>query len=383
MRILVNPNSVFIIIWVSLVALFSLGVLKINVPYSWGALFIVSVNVILALALFLITLIKRNVFDQAALRVFLGASRAVVDKYVRLLFFVYVLISVLDVIYSGGIPFIWKMVGDTKQYVDFGIPTLHGIANSIIYFLSALCVILYCLKVGSHRVILLTIFVWQFLIFSRGTIMVMIVQMVGVYMFLAPSSIKRTFFVCLLALAVILFFGVTGDLRQGENPYYGLLVPEWESFFSIVPSGFLWVYVYLVSGFNNLLFNASLIEPTYLPVYTFAKMVPSVVYNLLGIEKAVDSFEFVNAGLNVSTIYSGFYSDFGLFAFVPVFIIQLMATVTYMRALGGSVYDLLAFSVCYQAIVFSPFIDTFFYLPFIAQFLIVLHFKKVIEHERT
>ena len=68
--------------------------------------------------------------------------------------------------------------------------------------------------------------------------MVMIVQMVGVYMFLAPSSIKRTFFVCLLALAVILFFGVTGDLRQGENPYYGLLVPEWESFFSIVPSGF-------------------------------------------------------------------------------------------------------------------------------------------------
>lgn len=168
MRILVNPNSVFIIIWVSLVALFSLGVLKINVPYSWGALFIVSVNVILALALFLITLIKRNVFDQAALRVFLGARRAVVDKYVRFLFFVYVLISVLDVIYSGGIPFIWKMVGDTKQYVDFGIPTLHGIANSIIYFLSALCVILYCLKVGSHRVILLTIFVWQFLIFSRG-----------------------------------------------------------------------------------------------------------------------------------------------------------------------------------------------------------------------
>ena len=145
----------------------------------------------------------------------------------------------------------------------------------------------------------------------------------------------------------------------------------------------MWVYVYLVSGFNNQLFNASLIEPTYLPVYTFAKMVPSVVYNLLGIEKAVDSFEFVNAGLNVSTIYSGFYSDFGLFAFVPVFIIQLMATVTYMRALGGSVYDLLAFSVCYQAIVFSPFIDTFFYLPFIAQFLIVLHFKKVIEHERT
>lgn len=380
MKLLVNPNLVFIIIWISLISLFSLDILVINVPYSWGAVFVVVMNVVLALAMLFITVIKSNKFELSEVRNNLEGRRAVIEKYVRWLFVTYVAISVLDILYSGGVPIVWKLTGDERQYVDFGIPTLHGIANCIIYFLSALCVALHVLKVSRHCLILIVIFTWQFLIFSRGTIMVMVVQMLGVYMFLAPSNIKRTLLLCLLAFAVVVFFGVAGDLRQGGNPYYGLLEPEWKAFFSIVPSGFLWVYVYLVSGFNNLLFNASLVEPTYFPLYTFAKLVPSVVYNVLGVEKAVDSFEFVNAGLNVSTIYSGFYSDFGLFAFFPVFIIQAVATVAYMRALGGSVYALLAFSVCFQAIVFSPFIDTFFYLPFIAQFLIIFHFKKVVEH---
>ncbi|MDD2162453.1 O-antigen ligase [Pseudomonas sp. MIL19] len=377
-RILVNPNSAFIVIWLSLIFLFSLEILQINVAYSWSAITVICINIILAGLMLVLSLGRRKRLDISAVRSALYDKRFVIKRYVYLMFGVYAVISVFDVIYSGGVPLYWKLSGDSRQYVDFGIPTLHGIANSIIYFLSALCVLLAYLKIARSPWLLLMIFIWQFLILSRGTIMVMVVQMLSVYLIMSRPALKRTLILVAFVFATIIFFGVAGDIRQGQNPYYGLLNDEWYSFFEAIPSGFLWIYVYLVSGFNNFLFNAELIEPSYFPVYTFAKLVPSVVYNMLGIEKAVDSFQFVNAGLNVSTIYSGFYSDFGLFAFFPVFIIQAIASVAYGRAQGGSIYDLLAFSVCYQAVVFSPFIDTFFYLPFIFQFFIIWHFKRVV-----
>ena len=378
MRVLVNPNSAFIAIWLSLIFLFSLEVLQINVAYSWGAITVICINIILAGLMLILSLGRRKRLDINAVHSALFDKRFVIERYIYLMFGIYAVISVFDVIYSGGIPLYWKLSGDSRQYVDFGIPTLHGVANSIIYFLSALYVLLAYLKIVRSPWLLLIIFIWQFLIFSRGTIMVMVVQMLSVYLIMSRPVLKRTLILVAFVFATIIFFGVAGDIRQGQNPYYGLLNDEWLSLFEVIPSGFLWIYVYLVSGFNNLLFNAELIEPSYFPVYTFAKLVPSVVYNMLGIEKAVDSFQFVNAGLNVSTIYSGFYSDFGVFAFLPVFIIQAIASVAYGRAQGGSIYALLAFSVCYQAVVFSPFIDTFFYLPFIFQFFIIWHFKRVV-----
>lgn len=383
MKLLVNPSATFIIIWVTLVSFFSLGVLNINVPFSWEAIFVVAANIFLAVCLLVVSMSQPLRFNVEALKQELMSKEKYIKRYVRCLFFVYVFISLLDVIYSGGVPLVWKLSGDDRMYVDFGIPTLHGIANCIVFFLASLCMLLGHLGVARSRLILLFIFAWQLIIFSRGVIMVMLVQMLCVYLFLFKPALKQYLILFLLGACVVVFFGMLGDLRQGENPYYGMLAPEWKGFFEYVPSGVLWIYVYLVSGFNNLLFNVPLIEPSYLPMYTFAKLVPSVVYNLLGVEKAIDSFVFVQASLNVSTIYSGFYSDFGLFAFLPVFFIQLIAALSFMKAKAGSIYALLAFSVCYQAIVLSPFIDTFFYLPFIAQFLIVWHFKKVMKNARA
>jgi len=205
--------------------------------------------------------------------------------------------------------------------------------------------------------------------------MVMGVQSLCVVMLLSRSGILSMWKYAILAIFVIIGFGYFGDLRQTYNPFIPLVNDEWRSFFENIPSGFLWVYIYFTSGYNNLIFNVDLINPTYFPYYSLAKLVPSVVYNLLGVTKTLDGFEFVNENLNVSTIYASFYSDFGILAFFPVFFIQGLAVYFYKRAWRGDFFSLLKYSIVFQAIIFSPFIDTFFYLPFIVQFLFIKYLK--------
>lgn len=373
---IINPSALFIFIWGLLIWLFSLGVLDLNVAYSFEALAVICVNLLSAITLYFLFPGRAAGFNFKIATQKILMRREKVTKFWVSLFYSYCIISFLDVIYSGGFPLIWKLTGDPRDYVDFGIPTLHGLANAIVFFLASFGIILIRLKFFRINWLVLLLFIWQVLIFSRGTIMVMIVQMTLVYLMISKRSIIRLFFVSISGFLVIVVFGLLGDLRQGANPYFGFVVSEWQAFFEMMPSGFLWFYVYFVSGFNNFLYNAALIDPSYFPIFTFAKLIPSVVYNFLGIDKAVDSFDFVNSGLNVSTIYSGFYSDFGFFAFLPVFFIQFLASYSFSRAQSGNVLHLLSFSICCQAIIFSPFIDTFFYLPFICQFLLILVFKK-------
>lgn len=379
MFLLVNPGAVFIIIWVGLVFLFSLNVLTINVPLNVEAVSIVIINCLLAASLCFVFKLKLKVDFTDRIKIKLKNNLNKVELNLKRLLIIYFIISFFDVVYSGGMPLYWRLIGDSREYIDFGIPTVHGLANSILFFMVTMYVLLSTLGLRKSKLILFLLLAWQLIIFSRGTVMVMVVQMLAIYLFFTKFNIKKLFQLFIFGIGVIIFFGMSGDVRQGSNPYYGFVSEGWISTFDILPSGFLWVYVYLVSGFNNFLFNIELIQPSYLPLFTFAKLVPTVIYSLIGVDKSVDSFEFVNAGLNVSTIYSGFYSDFGIFAFLPVFIIQLLAAIAYVKAKGGNILWLLAFPVCYQAIVFSPFIDTFFYLPFIFQFVLIFQFRRCLK----
>jgi oligosaccharide repeat unit polymerase len=317
------------------------------------------------------------------LKQFLNSRQRKIKKYIKYLLLIYILIAILDVFYSRGVPIIWALTGSSRSYVDFGVPTLHGIANSIVFFLASLLTLLTILKVKNYKGILFALIVYQVLILSRGTIIVMTVQMLAVFLFISRMGFLKNIGIVVFLLVFVVAFGMLGDLRQGANPYYGLLTDEWKELFNSLPSGFLWAYIYVSSGLNNLNFNVGIIEPSYIPVYTFAKLVPSIIYNFFSIEKVVDTFTFVNAGLNVSTIYSAFYSDFGILSFLLVMVIQLVASNKYNLARKGNIYSLLSYVVAYQAIFLSFFIDTFFYIPFLFQFVIVYFFKVALRAKTT
>lgn len=59
------------------------------------------------------------------------------------LFTLWVVLTFIEVIYCGGVPVIWLILGNGKTYFDFGIPTVHGLLNSLILSLSLISYYLY------------------------------------------------------------------------------------------------------------------------------------------------------------------------------------------------------------------------------------------------
>lgn len=390
MSILANPNIIFVVIWSLVLALYSARFVDIYGEVRAETVFLISLNILVSIILFLwskLTLRSRRrskVSLKMALAVFLSSKIRAIRRCIKYLLSIYILIAVLDIIYSKGIPLVWALTGSARTYVDFGIPTLHGLANSIAFFLASFLTLLATLKVKNYKTVLVVLFVYQILILSRGTIIVMTVQILAVILFFSKFSFLKNIGLMAFLLLFIVGFGILGDVRQGGiNPYYQFLNDEWIIFFNSIPSGFLWFYMYLTSGFNNLNLNMGSIDHSYLPVYTFAKLIPSAIYSLFDAEKTVDTFLFVHNGLNVSTIYSASYSDFGVASFLLVMIIQIVASYNYNLARAGSLYGLLSYVIVYQAIFLSFFIDTFFYMPFLFQFVIVFYLKITLGEKKT
>lgn len=386
MGLIANPSVLFITIWTLIVTLYSAKLLTIYDSLKFETFLLISLNIAVALALLLFSYTRERVPKYTKTRAveelksFLIPKLGNVRIYINYSLSLYVLISVLDIYYSQGLPLLWVLGGSSLSYVDFGIPTFHGLANSIVFFLASFLTLLTVLKVKDYKVLLFLLFLYQVLILSRGTIVVMSVQMLAVIFFTTRFNFLKSFFLVAFLVIFVVGFGMLGDIRQGgANPYYGFVTEEYLELFRSIPSGFLWFYIYFTSGLNNLNFNIGTIEHNYLPVYTFAKLIPSIVYNITGIEKSVDAIVFVNAGLNVSTVYSAFYSDFGVSAFLLVMIVQVVASINYSQAKAGNVFALLKYIVAYQAIFLSFFIDTFFYLPFLFQYVIIYFLKTFLR----
>ena len=102
--------------------------------------------------------------------------------------------------------------------------------------------------------------------------MVSIAQLLCIYFIFTKQAKLKWLSTSIIIIGLIIGFGYLGDLRQGVNPYYGLLDEKWVELFEKIPSGFLWVYVYFTSGFNNVIYNTTLVNPNYLPYFSFAKI---------------------------------------------------------------------------------------------------------------
>lgn len=373
---LASANIFFVVIWLLVILLHSMRVLSINVGFNMPILMLIMVNILTAISMSIwegrvrigyVDLIKTK----------LNAHMSSYWTYLSKLMWLYAALSFVDVLYSGGVPFVWALNGSQLNYTDYGVPTLHGLANGLVFFVITSLFLLTILDVKKCWLHIGVIMAFQILIVSRGVIMVSVAQMLCIYFLFARRSFAKMLMLTAVLFLLVVVFGLIGDFRQGSNPYLSFVNDDWFEVFDFLPSGVLWVYVYVESGFNNLLFNESIIEPQYTPVFSFAKLLPTVIYSLLGLEKVIDNFEFVNAGLNVSTIYSGFYSDFGFFSFIFIFLLQFLSAYFLKKIYGGSIYSIFVYAVFYQAVFFSFFIDTLLYLPFLIQIFFAYKLKGV------
>src|ERR1700744_2412141 len=194
-----------------------------------------------------------------------GSARSValLDRRLSLWFKIWCIVTVVEIIYSRGIPTVWLFTGNAKTYMDFGIPTIHGFMNSL---LQAICLVRLGMGIrfGRKKDFLYPAWavVWSMIVITRQLMMVFLLEVVVVYCTYRQIRVKRVLGALLGVLCLVYVFGVVGDLRTGAEQFRAFAQPT-SAYPDWLPSGFLWFYMYLSTPINNLLYTFHTTQPLY------------------------------------------------------------------------------------------------------------------------
>lgn len=310
-------------------------------------------------------------------------SVALLDRRLNLWFKIWCVVTIVEIIYSRGIPTVWLFTGSAKTYMDFGIPTIHGFMNSM---LLAICLVRLGmgLRFGRKRDFLYPAWAvfWSMIVITRQLMMVFLLEAVVVYCTYRQIRVKRVLGALLSVLCLVYVFGVVGDLRSGADQFRALAQPT-SAYPDWLPSGFLWGYMYLSTPINNLLYTFHTTQPLYDWRFpnTLTELLPTALRRMLFSADALAARngDLITEVFNVSTAFAGPFEDFGL---IGVLLSSFM-----MNMLGGLYWrkhtfrDRLCYAVLCQCLVLTVFFNHFVLLPVITQLIWIYIFFYRTEGE--
>lgn len=415
-----RPITAYCIVWAAVVLLHSLSLLDFYDPFSLLTPFLIAGPALIS------WVIAKRFSPQfrplATAEAVDGMHTA--ERFRDAMFIIAVCMFVFETIVFGGMPLVWMITDVPKGYADFGIPTLHGIFNGLLMFMTSASGAFAVM--GSRRRKNLTLFVVGIAVmvalFSRAMLVITLIQIAAVVLFRIRGhfTVVRIAGLAVITLAGLFAFGVLGNLRsqhelskqyptedkppfdivvdnskskevlpppppetpltareaktwsltnEGYNPLIGMLNPERIWVFRYVPTEYLWAYTYITSGYNNLIHNVHK-APTMKPATTFAKLVPTIVYSAFGADKRIDDFTRPNQNFTVATAFAGPVSDFGYFGFLLIVPVLIGAALAYRGAKARSTRSLLLYAMLFQSIILTPYVDTVLYTTFALQLLL-------------
>lgn len=291
-------------------------------------------------------------------------------SFAKWLFYFWLFGFTLSIVHSKGFPLYWKIVGDPKTYVDFGIPTFFGLISSMRLFASVSFLFVFKLTKNKNALLLLILLVLSaFMEMSRGTITVLVLNLIGIFIVLEKFSWRKFFQLFTLFFMFTILFGIVGYIRNNDYTMAGMILPG--SVFEKLPGGFFTVFTYWTSPINNLHFATDLITPLYKPYYTLIGLVPTIVRD--SFFTATYPLPLRIDALNATSYYAPFIADFGIyFAAILILPLQFILSTIYMRAKNGNHYYALAYSQLFASLVLSTFF--LYFLSLITIFYIFLSF---------
>jgi oligosaccharide repeat unit polymerase len=316
-----------------------------------------------------------------------GSARtvALLDRRLKLWFKIWCVVTVIEIIYSKGIPIIWLFTGSGKTYMDFGIPTVHGFMNSL---LQAICLVRFGmgLRFGRKKDFLYPVsaIFWSMIVITRQLMMVFLIEAVVVYCTYRPIRIKRILGALLGVLCLVYVFGVVGDLRTGADQFRALAQPT-SAYPDWLPSGFLWFYMYLSTPINNLLYTFHTTQPLYDWRFpnTLSGLLPTVLRKMLfsANDLAASNGELITQAFNVSTAFAGPFEDFGRIGVLLSSFMMNMLGALYWRK--HTFRDRLCYAVLCQCLILTVFFNHFVMLPVITQLIWIYVFFYRTEGDVT
>ena len=288
------------------------------------------------------------------------------------LWFFFLASLLVEIVIAGGLPGLGFIgVGKHIDYTEFGVKGVHGLVNAVFY--SASLLTFARLLLSSSRKLPLFILLtsaYPLLTMSRQVMISLFLQYLLIYIALRPLSLASLAGSVLLILAILIAFGYLGDVRTGRDAVLAwvspsISYPEW------LPSGFLWVYLYLCTPINNVNQNIQL-EPTLLPFDTFSTLIPSPLRSILLPSVRHDAhWELVSDTFNVSSLLQSLLSDFGLGGSI-IFLFFVGLSGSYLVRLAH--HDARAFFaliVVLHGIALSFFANLLFHVVFLAEITVL------------
>lgn len=369
-----NPLTVFNVVWLIVIGLyqFRLSYLQNVLSNETIKLFIVCI-ISYSLAFLLNYCFKfRNKENKKEKDVIIGY------KTIKKLFIFWIVIEVIETIYSGGLPILWKLFNSPKTYMDYGIPTVHGLMNSIGLVLMMLSYYLYLYKKNNENVkdkrlkkILCIILLFNLCLITRQVIISGIIQMIVINLYFVKKIPWKK--LLLIGGIGIIVFGLMGNFRTGYDDFMYVAVMKQENINPLF-IGIYWVYMYLTMTVANVNNTVVLGISGYGMYPISSTYIPTVISNILFADSslAIPKYLVTNA-FNVSGFFIDFYLGFGVLGVAVISAIY--------GFLGGYIFkkviknknekNILYYAIYLQIILLSFFYNHLLYLPSGFQFIIV------------
>jgi oligosaccharide repeat unit polymerase len=378
-----HPLFIYTFVWTLALWLTSFKITT-NIPsINFATCFLVGSNLLIMFMLNLIIFSgnKKNVFKDKIRIDLLDVE--ILFSLGKKLRNIWLIGTIIEIIVGGGFPLMWVILGIPKDYTQFGIPTFHGLMNGFFFFFCTTFALRgFILNERSQILGTFVYMLWPVMMLGRGILLGGIVQIGSVFLLSRTLNFKTVVSIILTCLIIIFAFGFLGDTRQSANPFEYLVANEYREIISSLPSGVLWVYTYITSPISNLISNIEVVNPTYFPNQTLGALLPSIIRDKFQLSYT-DPLELIDSNLNVSTFYSNFLSDYGILgALVMVSIIHFIIIVFFLKVKQGKVSAMIAYSVLYQCMMFSVFVNLFLLQTYIIQIVLSVYCERSINKEK-
>lgn len=372
-----NPVTVFVGSWLAITLLYQLRLSKLQQPLSddtYGILLLVAVS--FALAFFVGYFF--NIKDKGVSTRFRESRNAIDEKRVTWLFYIWATLSAMEVAYSGGVPLLWLMLGSSKSYFDFGIPSLHGFLNALGLVLLTLSfyLVLTNREKGITRMKAVVFFLLAFYaaLVTRQILISAAIQMVIILVLVKKDAIPWRI-VLPVAVGSVIVFGLVGNFRTGYDSFFRASMiekpaGEWAS-------GFYWLYMYTTMTLANvdkmMLMN---MDPVGIQ-HVFQGFLPTVLEKALLPATAAPSI-LVSQNFTVSGFFASSYIGLGsvgvAFMSGAYGVIGALSYKNMQR--DRTARNLILYAVILQIISLSFFVNMLLYMPNVFQLVIVFWFFR-------
>ncbi|MBQ3309625.1 oligosaccharide repeat unit polymerase [Candidatus Saccharibacteria bacterium] len=404
---ILNPVTIYNFVWLVIVLLYQLRISGLQQELSDDTMWLLllkSVVFTVAFSFFYLVRMRKKDREKEDKHKAKTLSFKEVDykKILIPLFVVWCVVEIVETIYSGGLPIVWKLVGDSRTYFDYGISTVHGLMNAIGLVIISLSTLLFLKandrkkKMGYAGIIVLLLGFYLSLI-TRQVIISAIIQMFVIYLLVRKPYKKKGFYLKLTSIAVIgvIIFGVIGNFRTGYDNFLDVAVINSEVQLPQPLAGFYWVYMYLTMSLANIN-NAVVLGINHFGgLYPAARtFLPTVLSRAIfppetAIRVPVPNY-LVSQAFNVSGYFIDFYVGMGTLGVVLIAAIYGL--------LGGIIYsalrrrmserNIMLYAVFVQIILLSFFFNHLFYLPSGFQLIIILAIyyimsRNEVRHEKN